>query len=137
MYTYVAEITKVIDGDTIDVNFDLGFGVWLKNQRVRLKGIDTPEKRTKNPIEKKAGQLVTDYVTKSLPVGSFVKMTTHKDEDDKYGRLLVEVFLENGDILNQVLIEKKLAVAYEGQNKQEVKALHESNWSFLKSQGLI
>ena len=52
MYQYKAEIIAVIDGDTIEVDFDLGFGVWLRKQRIRLEGIDTPESRTTDKEEK-------------------------------------------------------------------------------------
>ena len=55
MYEYRVEVLKVIDGDTVDVDIDLGFGVWLKNERVRLHGIDTPESRTRDLEEKKFG----------------------------------------------------------------------------------
>ena len=55
MYEYKCKIRKVIDGDTVDVDIDLGFGVWLRKQRVRLVGIDTPESRTKDLQEKKYG----------------------------------------------------------------------------------
>ena len=55
MYEYKCKIRKVVDGDTVDVDIDLGFGVWLRKQRVRLVGIDTPESRTKDLEEKKYG----------------------------------------------------------------------------------
>ena len=55
MYEYKCKIRKVVDGDTVDVDIDLGFGVWLRKQRVRLVGIDTPESRTKDLQEKKYG----------------------------------------------------------------------------------
>ena len=53
MYEYRCKVLKVIDGDTVDVDIDLGFNTWIKNERVRLMGIDTPESRTRNKIEKK------------------------------------------------------------------------------------
>ena len=56
-YTYRAKVIKIIDGDTIDVDLDLGFSVWLRKQRVRLYGIDTPESRTRDLEEKKRGLL--------------------------------------------------------------------------------
>ena len=55
MYEYKAKLLKVIDGDTVDVDIDLGFGVWLRNERVRIMGIDTPESRTRNKLEKLFG----------------------------------------------------------------------------------
>ena len=61
MYEYKVRIVKVVDGDTVDVEIDLGFDVWLKNQRVRLYGIDTPESRTRDLEEKKYGKAATAY----------------------------------------------------------------------------
>ena len=55
MWTYRAKVVRVIDGDTVDVDIDLGFGIWQKNERVRIMGIDTPESRTRDKIEKKFG----------------------------------------------------------------------------------
>ena len=55
MYEYNCNIVKVVDGDTVDVDIDLGFGMWLRNERIRLYGIDTPESRTRDPEEKQAG----------------------------------------------------------------------------------
>ena len=60
MYEYRCNIVKVIDGDTGDVDIDLGFGVWLRDQRVRLYGIDTPESRTSDPFEKQYGKAATE-----------------------------------------------------------------------------
>ena len=62
MYQYSAEVIKVVDGDTIEVNFDLGFGVWYRNQRIRLNGIDTPESRTSNKEEKIRGEIGRAHV---------------------------------------------------------------------------
>ena len=55
MYEYRVNILKVIDGDTVDVDIDLGINTWIKKERVRIMGIDTPESRTRNKIEKKFG----------------------------------------------------------------------------------
>jgi micrococcal nuclease len=138
MYTYKAIVVNVVDGDTLEVNIDLGFNVWLNNQSVRLNGVDTPEKRTKNPVEKKAGLLATKFIQESLPVGSEVKVVTYKeDSTEKFGRILAEVFDSKGTSMNVSLIEKKYAVKYTGQNKAEVKALHEANWKFLQEKGEI
>ena len=57
MYEYRATIRRVVDGDTVDVDIDLGFGVWLKDERVRIMGIDTPESRTRDKVEKKLEKL--------------------------------------------------------------------------------
>ena len=52
MYEYKCKIVKIVDGDTVDIDLDLGFGVWLRDERVRIMGIDTPESRTSDKIEK-------------------------------------------------------------------------------------
>ena len=63
MYEYSCKVVKIVDGDTIDVDIDLGFGVWLKKQRIRLFGIDTPESRTRDLEEKKYGLAAKEYLT--------------------------------------------------------------------------
>ena len=55
MYEYKANVVKIVDGDTVDVNIDLGFGVWMMDERVRIMGIDTPESRTRDKVEKLFG----------------------------------------------------------------------------------
>ena len=62
MYEYRCQITRVVDGDTVDVDIDLGFGVWMRKQRVRLKGVDTPESRTRDKVEKKYGLMAKEFV---------------------------------------------------------------------------
>ena len=56
MFEYKCKLVRVIDGDTVDIDIDLGFGVWMKKQRIRLYGIDTPESRTKDKVEKVFGR---------------------------------------------------------------------------------
>ena len=72
MYEYKCEIVRVVDGDTVDVNIDLGFNTWLWKERIRLNGIDTPESRTRDPEEKKAG-----LYAKSVVEGFFEYMIRH------------------------------------------------------------
>ena len=88
MFEYKCKIVKVIDGDTTDVDIDLGFGVWLKKQRIRFHGIDTPESRTRDLEEKKYGLAAKAFVEFYLPVGSIRTLTTVKDKTGKYGRIL-------------------------------------------------
>ena len=66
MYEYRCKVKRVIDGDTVDIDIDLGFGVWLKGERVRLYGIDTPESRTRDKVEKIYGLEAKKYVQKFL-----------------------------------------------------------------------
>jgi micrococcal nuclease len=66
VYEYRVKIRRVVDGDTVDVDIDLGFGVWLKKQRIRLYGIDTPESRTRDHVEKRFGNMAKDYLKSRL-----------------------------------------------------------------------
>ena len=120
MYTYTASVLKVIDGDTIEVDFDLGFGVWLRNQRIRLDGIDTPESRTADKEEKVRGTLSKEKLKEIL--GKDIRITTKIDPNEKYGRILANVYLvtETGEILvNKWMLANGYAVAYDGKTKQQ------------------
>ena len=86
MYEYNAKILRIVDGDTIDVDIDLGFGVWIHKERVRLEGIDTPESRTKDLEEKKFGLLSKEYVRGLLPVGSIVKLVCKSYDSNIFSR---------------------------------------------------
>ena len=88
MYEYSCKIVKVIDGDTVDVDIDLGFELWLKKQRIRLYGVDTPESRTRDLVEKKYGLAAKAFVQKFLPVGSKQVLRTELDDRGKFGRIL-------------------------------------------------
>ena len=66
MYEYRINVVKIIDGDTVDVDIDLGFGVWLKKQRIRLHGIDTPESRTRDLEEKRYGLMAKAFLTQQI-----------------------------------------------------------------------
>jgi len=137
MYTYSAELLKVIDGDTIEVDFDLGFGVWLRNQRIRLTGIDTPESRTSNKEEKVRGDLSKAKLKEILTVGKRIVITTSIDPNEKYGRILGTITNEQGVNVNKWLIENNYAVVYTGQNKDLVQEAHQKNAVILKARGEI
>lgn len=108
MYEYRAIVIGVVDGDTLDVNIDLGFDVWRK-ERVRLYGIDSPEKYTV------AGKLAWAAASLLLPAGDVVTVRTTKyRSEDKYGRYLAAVLLGDGRSMSDVLIEAGHGVAYFG-----------------------
>lgn len=87
MYEYRCEVVKVIDGDTVDVDIDLGFGVWLKDERVRLYGIDTLRSKTRDLEEKKYGLLAKKFVQTFLE-GKKVKLVAREyDSKGKFGRM--------------------------------------------------
>ena len=139
-YEYHAKVINVVDGDTIVVDIDLGFNVVLSNQSVRLLGVDTPESRTSDKIEKVFGLASKDY-TKSFVENckKDVILRTHKSDDsEKFGRLLGEIINpESKEVLNNSLIEEGFAVKYLGENKDNVKNLHLQNRKRLIDEGKI
>ena len=132
MYEYTCKVVKVIDGDTADVDIDLGFGVWMKKQRVRFYGVDTPESRTRDLEEKKYGLMAKEMVLAHLPIGSTQILRTHKDGVGKYGRILGS-FVVDDTTLNQMLIDTHNAVAYFGQSKEDIEDEHIVNRSLVES----
>ena len=134
MYEYQCKIVKVIDGDTTDVDIDLGFGVWLKKQRIRFYGVDTPESRTSDKEEKIYGLMAKEFVQAYLPVGSKQVLRTKKDDRGKFGRILGEFVIETEwegttipSTVNEQLIRKHHAVKYHGQSKQDIEEEHLKN----------
>ena len=121
----VNKVLKVVDGDTIDVILDMGFDIMYK-QRVRLFGIDTPESRTRDKVEKKYGLLAKKFLTETLKKGKIVIKTHKGEETGKFGRILGEIFVD-GKNINMEMCKKGHAVAYYGQNKQLVEAEHLKN----------
>ena len=136
MYEYRCTITKVVDGDTIKCDLDLGFGIWQHNETVRLKGIDTPESRTSDKDEKPYGLLAKQKLKDKIDEAAEVKILTEKDEKGKFGRILGTISAD-GVNLNEWLVENKYAVRYHGQNKEEVQAAHLDNRIILNERGEI
>ena len=119
MYEYrIKKVLKVVDGDTIDVDIDLGFNISY-TQRVRLAGIDTPESRTKDLKEKALGLEVKDKLKKSIEAAKVVVIKTEKpDSSEKYGRILGWVYLDNAaKSINEQLIDEGYAWGYMGETK--------------------
>ena len=119
MYEYrIKKVVKVVDGDTIDVEIDLGFNISYA-QRVRLAGIDTPESRTKDAKEKALGLEVKDKLKKAIDAAKDVVVKTELPvSSEKYGRILGWVYLD-GDTrsLNEQLIDEGYAWGYMGETK--------------------
>ena len=126
MYEYNCKIDRVVDGDTVDVDIDLGFDVWMLKQRIRLYGVDTPESRTRDKVEKVFGNLAKEFVEKRLPVGSKQVLRTKLDGKGKFGRILGEFVLDETTI-NRLLIESNNAVEYHGQSKEAIEEEHLEN----------
>ena len=113
MHEYRCTIKRVVDGDTVDIDIDLGFGIWVHNERVRLYGIDTPESRTRDLEEKKAGIYAKQCVETFLPVGSTQTLKTYKDKVGKYGRILGEFVIYDPEqdrqtTINEYMIRNKI-----------------------------
>jgi len=109
MYVYTAKVNRWVDGDTVDVDIDLGFDIVLHNKRVRLFGIDAPESRTRDLEEKRRGLEAKEYCEKIVAVGSTIQIKTHKQ--GKYGRILGEI-MYGGMNINDLLVEEGYAVKY-------------------------
>ena len=132
MYEYKCKLVRVVDGDTIDVDIDLGFGVWMRNQRIRMYGIDTPESRTSDPVEKIYGKAATAFLEKWTNSGNLV-LKTFKDDRGKFGRILGEIWYSGDNMynINQLLVDNHHAVRYHGQSKDEIAEEHLANRSIL------
>lgn len=116
MYEYKANVISVYDADTMRVDLDLGFGVWLKNQSIRWLKIDAWEVRGE---EREDGLVARDRV-RELILGKEVILKTYKDEKGKYGRWLAEVYLPEtvelvwANSINEQLIQEGHALPYPG-----------------------
>ena len=135
MYEYNCTIVRVVDGDTVDIDIDLGFGLWVRGERVRIHGIDTPESRTRDKVEKKFGLAAKKFVQEMLPKGSKQTLVTEKAGDEakgKFGRILgkFRVYDSKNDrwcFMGDVMVDVGHAVRYHGQNKEDVQAEHMAN----------
>ena len=142
MYEYRCKVIKVIDGDTVDVDIDLGFDIVLKDERVRIMGIDTPESRTRDKVEKKFG-LASKARLKELiggKSGPILKTQINKKGEDmrgKFGRILGDFVTDNGRMVTDILVEEGHAVAYFGGSKEEIQYKHMANRKKLIREGHI
>jgi micrococcal nuclease len=142
MYEYRCKVTRVIDGDTVDVDIDLGFDIILRDERVRIMGIDTPESRTRDKVEKKFG-LASKARLKELiggKSGPILKTQINKKGEDmrgKFGRILGDFVTDDGRMVTDILVEEGHAVAYFGGSKDEIQDKHMANRKKLIREGLI
>jgi endonuclease YncB( thermonuclease family) len=120
----VIKINRVVDGDTIDVTIDLGFDLF-KKERVRVAGVDTPEKRTRNLEEKELGIDATNWLKKHLEEAisgeeDLIIRTELVGGVGKYGRLLGWLYISDSELsINELMIEEGYAWAYDGGTKQK------------------
>ena len=134
MYEYKCEVTRVVDGDTVDCVLDLGFSI-LHKCRVRLYGIDTPESRTRDLDEKARGKLASKFLKEAIDNGEEIILRSElKDSKGKYGRVLGSIVVDGLDI-NKAMVANNLAVKYYGQSKDDVEAEHMVNRDILIAEG--
>ena len=135
MYRYNVTVTRVVDGDTVDVDIDLGFGMTYKKQRVRMMGIDTPESRTRDLEEKFYGKQ-SKYFLQDLLKDQKIQLVSH--DKGKFGRILGELFIEGNELsINQQMIDNYHAVPYFGQSKDDTEKGHLMNKAALNEQGIV
>ena len=145
MYEYRAKILKVVDGDTVDVDIDLGFGVVLTDERVRIMGIDTPESRTRDKVEDLFGEAAKARVKELLSDDVILKTEVNKNGEDmkgKFGRILGDFIVGQNDVgspmmLTDVLVQEGHAVAYFGGSKEEIQMKHMANREKLLREGIV
>ena len=140
MHEYKVNIIKVVDGDTVDVDIDLGFGIWLKKERVRIMGIDTPESRTSDKVEKVFGLAAKARLSSLLGSEAILQTQVSKKGEDmkgKFGRILGNFTSINGEKCAAVLVREGHAVYYTGGSKEATQARHLENRNRLVSEGKV
>ena len=108
-YIYHAVVASVYDGDTLRVDIDCGFNIWLHNESVRLYGLNAPELRLE---ERPQGLVSRDWLREQLPVGTKILIETLKDRREKYGRYLAIIHKEDGTNVNELMVSLGYAVPY-------------------------
>ena len=145
MYEYKAKVVKIVDGDTVDVDIDLGFGIVLSDERVRIMGIDTPESRTRDKVEKKFGLAAKERLKSLLGKTCTLKTQINKNGEDmkgKFGRILgdfdvYDATTDSWKPVTQVMIDEGHAVPYMGGSKDDVEAQHLANRERLIAEGIV
>lgn len=140
MNEYEVTIVKIVDGDTVDVDIDLGFGITLRDERVRIMGIDTPESRTSDKVEKVFGLASKERLKELLSDNPVLITFDDKNGEDmkgKFGRVLGDFKTPDGKKVTDILIEEGHAVRYYGQNKELIKDEHLANRERLLKEGKV
>lgn len=140
MYEYRVHVLRVVDGDTVDVDIDLGFGIWLRKERVRIMGIDTPESRTRDKVEKIFGLAAKYKLKELLGKTAILKTQVNKDGEDmkgKFGRVLGDFVAPDGRMVTEIMIEEGYCVPYFGGSKEELIEMHMKNRDRLISEGKV
>lgn len=134
MKVYDATLRRVVDGDTVDVDINLGFNVRLDNQRIRIMGIDAPESRTSDATEKVFG-LAAKRKVQELLHGD-LQLIVEEDKAEKFGRILGD-FKVGDRRLTDILVEGGYAVRYYGGDKDALEEQHLANRTKLLEAGVV
>ena len=137
---YDVVVIKVLDGATIDVDIDLGFGVCLKDERVRIMGIDTPESRTSDRVEDLFGEAAKARLKELMKDGGKLITTENKHGEDmkgKFGRILGDFRVPDGRKVTDIMIEEGHCVPYFGGSKEDTQAAHMKNRERLLAEGIV
>jgi micrococcal nuclease len=137
---YDVTVVKVVDGDTVDVDIDLGFGICLKDERVRIMGIDTPESRTSDDVEKLFGLAAKNRLYQLLEHNAKLITTEDKSGEDmkgKFGRILGDFKAADGRRVTEIMIEEGHCVPYFGGSKEDIQNQHMINRQRLLDEGVV
>ena len=140
MHEYKVNILKLVDGDTVDVDIDLGFGIWLRKERVRIMGIDTPESRTSDKVEKVFGLAAKARLISLLGEDAILDTQVSKKGEDmkgKFGRILGNFRTIAGEHCADILVDEGHAVEYTGGSKEDVASQHLANRQRLIDEGTV
>jgi len=137
---YDVTVIRVVDGDTVDVDIDLGFGICLKDERVRIMGIDTPESRTSDAVEKLFGTAAKNRLYSLLEKDAKLITTEDKNGEDmkgKFGRILGDFRAADGRLVTEIMIAEGHCVPYFGGSKDDTQAAHAENRKRLLAEGKV
>lgn len=137
MYEYKATVKRIIDGDTLVLDIDLGFYMFMNETKIRLYGLDTPEMNSEDPLLRLQAIMATRYLFDNLQVGEKVVIKTVLDKREKYGRLLATIIKKDGLNINEGLIQNKLAISYHNLTREEQIQKHYENQQYLINKGFI
>jgi micrococcal nuclease len=137
MYEYKATVKRIIDGDSLILDIDLGFYMFMNETKIRLYGLDTPEMTSEDPLLRLQAIMATRYLFDNLKIGEKVTIKTVLDKREKYGRLLATIITNDGLNINEGLIQNKLAVSYHNLTRDEQIQKHYENQEYLINKGFI
>jgi len=137
MYEYKATVKRIIDGDSLILDIDLGFYMFMNETKIRLYGLDTPEMTSEDPLLRLQAIMATRYLFDNLKVGDKVTIKTVLDKREKYGRLLATIITKEGLNINEGLIQNKLAISYHNLTREEQIQKHYENQQYLINKGFI